>query len=138
MGNKYVGLGFTLKMNSTAIAGIRGISNSEASGTAVDITVMDDYTTSDRFMRKAGGLIDPGAVTLQLAYDPADATQHSLQQKWRAGSTQGFTIVFPTTTLTETFSGIVNGVGREIPFGELVTCSVRIDISGDPGFKSTT
>lgn len=138
MSNKYVGLGFSLKMNSTVIAGIRGMSNSEASGEAVDITVMEDYTTSDRFMRKAAGLIDPGSLSLQLACDPNDGSHKALIDKWKGGSTQGFEIVFPTTTIIESFSAIVNGVGREIPFGDLVTYSVRLDVSGDPGFTETT
>lgn len=134
--NKYVGLGFSLKVNSTAIAGIRGLSHSEASGTAVDVTVLDDLSTSDRYMRKAGGLVDPGQLTINLAYDPADATQKTLKALLSSGVESSFTVVFPTTTITESFNGIVNGIGREIPFGELVTCAVRIDKSGLPGFST--
>jgi hypothetical protein len=136
MSNKYVGLGFTLKLNSTAIAGIRGMSHSEASGNAVDITVLDDLSTSDRYMRKAGGLVDPGTLTLNLAYDPADATQKTLKGLLDTGTPATFTVIFPTTTISEIFSGIVNGIAREIPFGELVTSTVRIDKSGAPGFSS--
>lgn len=136
--NKYVGLGFVLKMNTTAIAGIRGMSHSEASGVAVDATVEDDLSASDRFMRKLGGLVDPGSLTLNLAYDPADTTQRSLNSALASGTTQSFEVMFPTTTISESFSGIVNGVGQEIPFGELVTCQVRIDKSGNPGFSIST
>ena len=136
MSNKYVGIGFTLKVNSTAVAGIRGMSHGEAAGSAVDITVWDDLSTSDHYMRKAGGLVDPGSLTLNLAYDPADATQKVLTGLLGSGSTAGFTIVYPTTTITETFSGFVGSVGREMPFGELVTATVRIDKSGAPGFST--
>lgn len=136
MANKYTGLGFALKVNSTAVANIRSMSHSEASGNAVDITVLDDLSTSDRYMRKAGGIVDPGSLNLVLAYDPADATMQTLRNLLNSGSTAGFTVIFPTTTITETFTGIVNGIGREIPMGELVTASVRIDKTGVPGFST--
>jgi len=136
MSNKYVGLGFTLKLNSTAIAGIRSMSFAEASGTAVDITVFDDWTTSDRYLRKAGGAVDPGSLNLTLAYDPADATHKTLHQLLNTGVASSFTVIYPTTTISQVFNAIVNGIGREIPFGELVTCSVRLDISGNPGLST--
>jgi len=132
MANKYTGLGFVLKMNSTAIAGIRDMSHSEASGEAVDVTALDDLSSSDRYLRKKGGTVDPGSLSLDLVYDPADATQQALQTALDSGSTQGFVIVYPTTTVTEAFQGIVNGKGVEIPFGQRVSCSIRIDKSGNP------
>jgi len=138
MPNKYVGLGFTLKLNSTAIANIRSMSHSEASGNAVDITVFDDLSTSDRYMRKAGGIVDPGSLNLTLAYDPVDGTMKTLQGLLNSGSTATFTVIFPTTTITEVFGGIVNGIGREIPMGELVSATVRIDKTGIPGFSTST
>ena len=136
MANKYVGLGFTLKLNSTAIAGIRSMSMGEAAGTAVDVTVMEDLTTSDRYMRKAGGLVDPGALNLTLAYDPADGSHKALAGLLHSGVVSSFTIIFPTTTLSQSFSGIVNALGYEVPMGELVTCTCRIDKTGLPGFTS--
>ena len=138
MSNKYVGLGFSLKVNSTVLAGIRGMSRTEASGTAVDVTVLDDLSTSDRFMRKKGGLVDPGALTMELAYDPGDGSQCALRALLASGVESSFTVIYPTTTISETFQGIVNGVGQEIPFGELVSSSVRIDVTGNPGFKTST
>jgi hypothetical protein len=134
MSNKYVGLGFSLKVNSTVVAGVRSISHTEASGTAVDITVWDDLSTSDHFMRKAAGLVDPGSLSLNLAYDPADAQHKVLQGLLASGSSATFIIIYPTTTILETFGGIVGAIGREMPFGELVTATVRIDKSGVPGF----
>jgi predicted secreted protein len=136
MSNKYVGLGFSLKMNSTAIAGIRSISIGEAAGTAVDVTVIEDLSTSDRYMRKAGGLVDPGALNLTLAYDPADGSHKALAGALHSGVASSFTIIYPTTTITQVFNGIVNALGVELPMGELVTCSVRIDKTGLPGFSS--
>jgi len=136
MSNKYTGLGFVLKVNSTAVAGIRGMSHSEAAGSPVDITVWDDLSTTDHYMRKAGGLVDPGSLTLNLAYDPADATQKTLTTMLGSGSTGTFQVIYPTTTILETFGGFVGSVGREMPFGELVTAAVRIDKSGPPGFST--
>ena len=132
MANKYVGLGFTLKMNSTVIAGLRDMSHGEASGDAPDVTSYDDLSSSDRYIRKKGGLVDPGALTLDLVYDPEDASQAALQAALDSGSTQSFTIVFPTTTKTESFGGIINGKGAEIPFRQRVSCSIRIDKTGKP------
>lgn len=132
MANKYTGLGFTLKMNSTAIAGLRDISKGEASGEAVDVTSYDDLSTSDRFLRKKGGLVDPGAVTLDLVYDPDDDSHQALAAALASGTTQGFEIIYPTTTKKDSFTAIVNGLGQEIPFGQRVSASVRLDISGVP------
>lgn len=134
MSNKYVGIGFSLKVNSTVVAGIRGMSHTEANATAVDITVWDDLSTSDHYMRKAGGLVDPGTLTLNLAYDPSDAQHKVIQGLLASGSSATFVIVYPTTTILETFGGFVGAIGREMPFGDLVTASVRIDKSGPPGF----
>lgn len=136
MSNKYVGIGFALKINSTTVAGIRGMSHSEAACTPVDITVWDDLSTSDHYMRKAGGLVDPGSLTLNLAYDPADTVHKTLATMLASGSTGTFVIIYPTTTILETFSGFVGAIGREMPFGELVTATVRIDKSGLAGFST--
>jgi hypothetical protein len=112
------------------------MSHSEASGNAVDITVWDDLSTSDHYMRKAGGLVDPGSLTLNLAYDPADATQKTLTGLLGSGALSTFTVVYPTTTIIEVFTGFIGSVGREMPFGELVTATIRIDKSGPPGFST--
>jgi hypothetical protein len=136
MSNKYVGIGFTLKINSTTVAGIRGMSHSEAACTPVDITVWDDLSTSDHYMRKAGGMVDPGFLTLNLAYDPADAVHKTLATMLASGSTGTFVVIYPTTTILETFAGFVGAIGREMPFGELVTATVRIDKSGVAGFST--
>lgn len=138
MANKYTGLGWTVKLNSTAVANIRSISHSEASGSPVDVTVMEDMTTSDRYMRKKSGVIDPGQLNLGLAYDPVDGTMKALQALMDSGSTATFTVIAPTTTITEVFGGIVMGLGREVPWGELVTASVRIEKTGAPGWSTLT
>lgn len=116
------------------VAFVRSISGPGVSGSDVDTTTLD---SSSNYRTFVGGLLDPGEVTFNLAYDPTAAThaliahlmgeRHTAAWKVALGSSGG--------TLT-TFSGHIKGMGREIPLDDLVTCDVTVKVTGKPGYTT--
>lgn len=140
MATKRVGLGTVLAVDiagtTTAyvtVASVRSISRSGGAGTVIDVSTVDD---TGYFMQKRGGRIEPGQVTLELMYDPADTSQKSLNAIYESRAVAQWKLTFGSTSLFETWQGFVNAVGVEHPFDGAVTSSVTIEVTDDPGFST--
>ncbi len=144
---KMIGLGTKLYVKaSTAstttysqIAGLISLPGPEASAEDVDTSTIDNSTDATvnwkTFQR---GQVDPGEMTLTLAYGSTDASSKKLGTLLKTGALQTWKIIFPNTSASvETFTGYVKSMGRALEKGTLITRNVGIKVSGAPGFAST-
>ncbi len=140
MSSKYIGFGSYIQCDPaggtsyTTIAGVRSISRSEATSNDVETTIINDATRFESFI---GGLVNPGEVDFELAYDPATATHKSLALLLSTQAIATWKIVYSDTGATaETFSGYVKSLGNEVPLRELMTRKVKVKVTGNPGFAT--
>lgn len=142
-----MGLGVTLAMDPA------GASNYVTLGAIVDgfsgsakADVADMSILSDTFKPKGKGQVDPGEITLSIAYDPDDNSNTNTSRALAAAlaltgpTPRTFQISYPAVgavnASTENFSGHITGLGREVKKGDMIVAPVTITVSGDPGFKS--
>ena len=124
-----IGLGVTLSVNAVVIGSIvDGFAGPDCKADEVDTTIL-----SETFKTFAKSQIDPGQLTFVIAYDPNYTDTTSLNTLLASGASATWLVTYPTATLTETFSGYVSGLSREIKKDGLCQATLTIKISGDPG-----
>ncbi len=143
MSERVLGYGTTLTLwpaGSTAsgsthtVAAIRDMSLDDGGATDIDTTAQD---TADNYRTFKRGLRDGGALTLELAYDPADATHKALAVLDDSGDVALWEITYASTgSDAQRFSGYVKGLGAAIPLDDLVTQPVSVKITGDPDYST--
>ena len=141
--NRRLGLGFLLGVDpagASAFQNVAGIVDGWKEGAAKakmgDVTI---YT--DLYEQFAKGQINPGELSMMLAYDPDNTITQLLvtllQQQLPAPNWQ---ISYPSgslgagTIITQVFLAHLSSLGREINRGKLVTCEVTLTKTGAPGF----
>jgi hypothetical protein len=139
---KRIGYGQTLSVTVGAGPAVElgaivdGWSGPDTSSDDVETTVLAD--TFKTFKRAQ---IDPGTFTFTLAYDPADAESILIGDLYNSGDVATWTITYSDegggAPDSESFDGYINGLGREMTKGSLVSCNVSIKVSGDPGYSGT-
>lgn len=140
---KRIGLGFTLGMDptggSTFVVLGAIVDGLDEDGGSMDIADMS--ILSDTYKTKAGGQIDPGKATFQIAYDgSANNTTAGRLAAARAITgvvSPAFQRTYPAAngqnSFTENFSGWVTKLGKAIKKDKMIVQAVEIDISGNPG-----
>lgn len=137
MPSKYIGFGSIIAVDPaggtsyTTIANVRSISRSPAVTNEVETTVINDAGNFESF---APGLINPGEVKIELAYDPATATHKTLALLSSNRAIATWKITYSDSGATvESFSGFVKSIGEEVPLKELMTREVVVKLTGSPG-----
>lgn len=135
---KAIGYGVTLETTTStgtlSIAYIRSISGPNSSINDVDTTTLD---STGGFRTFIAGLIDGGEVTCELVYDPSVESHKTLGTRYKARTSQAYTITHPSTTSNSAFTGYIKSLSREIPLDDVVTCTVGFKVTGNPGFISS-
>lgn len=116
---------------------VDGWTGPSAAADEVDTTILSD--TWKTFMKAS---IDPGSVSFQIAYDPNDTDCQGINSLLASTSTTLATwqVTFPDVgsgTDTETFTGFVTSLDREVSKTGLVMATIGIKISGNPGFATS-
>jgi hypothetical protein len=118
----------------TNVAQITKISPFKFKGDVVDVTSHDSSTdgNSIAWREKVGTINDAGGASLDLNYDPNNATHASLSSQ--LGVVQVFKVTFPSATpaVVWTISGIITDVGPELPFDNKMTATIAITFTGVP------
>jgi hypothetical protein len=70
------------------------------------------------------GLEDPGDVTVKFYFVPGDPTYLALIAA--KGKKYDYKIVYPSNVWVESFSGIAQGVDKNVPDDKNITCTVKI------------
>lgn len=89
---------------------------------------------SDSFVEKVKALVDGGECTLQIAWDPDDATTALFKSQLREITTCAtWRISYPGGTIKESFAAWVSALGATRKIGGFITGAVTLAVNGDPG-----
>lgn len=129
---KNIGFGSLLGTSTGAIGQVVSISHAGMESADVETTALDSTTN---FRQYKPGLQEPGEITFQVQYDKTLASHKALTAHFVSqNALDGFYIGFNgSTSDTDVFSGYVKGMPREVPLGELMTCTFTVKLSGAPG-----
>lgn len=131
MGSKYAAFGIALQRVTTEIAGVTNISGPGLSLDTVDVTTHD---TTNYWEEVVGTILRSGEVSLDLVYDPADATH-----KYAAGgilhdlvsrAEVAYKLIFPDAT-EWSFNALVVGFEPTGAIEGALTATARFKISGE-------
>ena len=131
---KYSAFGTLFKRGATTIAQVSNISGPGLSLDTEDVTTHDSASGWEEVV---GTILRSGEVTLDLVYDPNEAThKHSsggLLYDLTSKMAQTFSIVFPSTAaVTWSFSALVTGFEPSAPADGALTATVTLKLTGAP------
>jgi len=124
----------------TKVAGVIGMPGPDGSGDDIDTSTIDNATNFKTFAR---GQVDPGEMSLTLAYGSTDASQKQLGTLYSSGLIVSWGFIFSSTAAASTdwdantMDGYVKSMGRAIEKDAMITRTIGIKITGDPGFPTT-
>lgn len=117
----------------TAYAQVMSITGPALSADVIDVTTMD---STNAWEEAVVGVLRSGDITMDIQYDPADATHknagNGLLADFLGRASTTFTIVFSDSGTTEwTFSAFVTGFTPSMPVDGSLTASVTFKVTGD-------
>ncbi len=123
----------------TQVAGLIGLPGPDGSGDDIDTSTIDN---DDNFKTFARGQVDPGEMSLSLAYGSTDASQKQLGTLYESGVIVSWGFIFSATAgstawETDTFDGYLKSMGRAIEKDAMIMRTIGIKVSGNPGFPTT-
>lgn len=131
---KYSAFGIALQRVTTEIAGVTNISGP---GLSLDTEDVTSHDTANYWEEVVGTKLRSGEVSLDLVYDPADATH-----KYAAGgllhdlgsrASVAYKLIFPDDAATTwEFSALVVGFEPTGAVGGALTATARLKITGEP------
>ena len=135
---KYAAFGTTIyKGTSGAGVAIAQVQNISGPGLSLDTEDVTNHSSTGGWEEVVGTILRSGEVSLDLIYDPDDATQkyaaggllYDLVQK----TANTYTIVFPDSGSTEwVFSALVTGFEPGMPHDGALTATAKMKITGHP------
>ena len=136
----HIGYGIQLKMGDaaspevfTALAEVIGVGGPGLSMGTVETT---HAASTNAWKTYIAGLLEAGEVSVDLAFEPADATQDEttgLLSKMKARAAANFQIIFPDgNTTTWEFPALVTNFEPTEPLEDRATASVTLKITGEP------
>jgi len=124
----------------TKVAGLLSLPGPDGSGDDVDTSTIDN---PDDFKTFARAQVDPGEMSMTLAYGSTDASQKQLGTLYGSGTIVSWGFIFNSTAAastqwdSNTFNGYVKSMGRAIEKDSMITRTIGIKVTGDPGFPTT-
>lgn len=118
------------------IANVTNISGPERTRETIDVTAHD---SPDGWMEFIGGLKNGGEVSLDINYDPAEAT-HDLDDDFDDAEPRNYRIVILPDTEDEytwQLKGILTTLGDEFPYDDRQQRSMTIKVTGKPTLTAT-
>lgn len=123
-----IAFGTTLKKGATAIAELTGISGPSISADIIDVTSHD---SPDGYKEVLQGLRDAGEISIEGNFIPGNAGQVALTTDLNDGSSDAYTVTFPTAMgTTWTFSAIVTAFSTDEPFDAKASFTATLKITG--------
>jgi len=120
----------------TAIANVTNIGGPKRSRETIDVTAHD---SPGQWMEFIGGLKDGGEISLDINYDPAEAT-HDLDDDFDDTVPRNYQVVILPDTIDEytwSISGIMTALEDEFPYDDKMARSMTIKVSGKPTLAAT-
>lgn len=115
------------------VAHVISISGPDTAANDIELATL---TSTSNFIDYCRGDVDPGELTISLAFSSTTSalqlgTQHT------AGNSFKWKVVPPTTAAAEEFTGYIKSMGRAIERNAMITRSLGIKVSGDPGIATS-
>jgi predicted secreted protein len=131
---KYSAFGTTLTTAAGAIVGIQNIGGPKLSTDTIDVTAHD---SPGSWEESIATILRSGELTLDIVYDPAEATQGNvaggLLYNFMQRAIVEYTLGLPDTGTSDwVFDGIVTGFELSAAFDGALTASVTIKVTGAP------
>jgi len=118
--------GTVLKIAGTAVAEVTSISAPSISRDTIETT---HHGSVDGHREFLPGLSDGGEVSLDINWNPADASHAAIYATFTSSANQAYSVMFPN--LWElTFNGMVTGFDATAPIDDRLTASVTIKVTG--------
>lgn len=125
--------------NFSTIAEVRSINGLSPASDILDVT---NHESQGGVREFKCGLIDPGELTFDLAFQPGEPShgiKAGLQKAQMERSLDNYHLVFPPGIgFTWLFTALVTGVPLAFPIDEVITSSVTLKVSGLPDFEHET
>lgn len=115
----------------TTVALMKDIKPADKSRTTIDVTTIDQYDGADpdKFKYFAGGLIESGAVDLDMIFDPTSTNQRTLEDDIEADDPIDYRILYIDGSYRQ-FKGIVTSVAPSGSMDDVNRQTVSIKVSG--------
>ncbi len=118
------------------IANVTNVGGPERTRETIDVTSHD---SPDGWMEFIGGLKDGGEISLDINYDPAEAT-HDLDDDFDDTEARNYQIVILPDTADEhtwTIKGVMTALGDEFPYDDKMARSMTVKVTGKPTLAAT-
>lgn len=118
------------------IANVTSISGPTRTRETLDVTA---HNSPDGWREFIGGLKDGGEVSLEINYDPGEAS-HDLDADFDDAEPRRYRIVILPDTEDEhtwEFTGILTELSDEFPFDDKMSRSMTVKVSGKPTLTQT-
>jgi predicted secreted protein len=127
---KYAAFGTELRKGATEIAQVASISGP---GLALDTEDVTSHDSEDGWEEVVGTILRSGEVSLDLVFDPAEATQVALWTDMVSRAANTYSLVFPdAANTTWTFDALVTAFEPDEPHDGALTASATLKITGKP------
>jgi predicted secreted protein len=127
---KYAAFGTELRKGATEIAQVASISGP---GLALDTEDVTSHDSEDGWEEVVGTILRSGEVSLDLVFDPAEATQVALWTDMVSRAANTYSLVFPdAANTTWTFDALVIAFEPDEPHDGALTASATLKITGKP------
>ena len=119
------------------IAQCKDITPPDVSRTTIDTTTIDQYEGSDPDLYKqyVGGLLESGAVELDMIFDPNSTSQRTLEADIEADNAVRYRIVY-INGATRTFFGILTNIKPTNGMDDVCRQTVSIKVSGKSTYEA--
>lgn len=125
--------------NFSTVAEVRSISGPSMATDILDVT---NHESQGGVREFKAGLIDPGELTFDLAFQPGEPSHGAkagLQKAQLDRAVEDYHLVFPPGIgFTWEFQGIVTGLPLTFPIDEVITSSVTLKVTGLPDLEFLT
>lgn len=112
----------------TTIDGVTNLSGPTQSREYIDTT---HHTSAGGFREKKPSFKDPGQISFDLLWDPADVQHEGLLDDFEGDVLRNFKIVYPDTGAAEwLFSSYVSSFEVSAGFDAALTAAVTLDLTG--------
>lgn len=118
------------------IANVTNVGGPSRSRETIDVTSHD---SPGQWMEFIGGLKDGGEISLDINYDPAEAT-HDLDDDFDDTTARNYQVVILPDTEDEytwSISGVMTGLEDEFPYDDKMARTMTIKVSGKPTLAAT-
>lgn len=130
MATAFGSFGTLFKQGTNTIASIKNITGPGLSVDTIDTTHLASTGNWRTFI---SGPKDGGEVELDLVWDPTETTHEILEDVLIGGTATAFSTVWSDAgSTTWQFNGLVTGLSPAAPFGDHLTASCTIKITGTP------